>query len=371
MTYTKRSNSKGNNKKKVVVPKRRSISRSNNKGKGNRKRQTKNNDEDTSNNPIESKKGVGKYDIKWNQRIKELKEYRKKHGNCLVPTNYQHNKSLGKWVKKQRYQYRLKLEGKYSTMTDERINELEAIDFVWNARFDGLTANELWDQRLEELKEYRKKHGNCNVPKGYSSNKQLGLWVYTQRKEYRFKQKRMKAKITDKRIKELEAIGFVWEVKKKADDELWNQRLDELKEYCKKHGNCNVPNKYQHNKQLRIWVETQRTQYRLKQEGKKSTITDERIAQLIAIGFVWKLPRGGKRVKNTNSSVEMQKNDSNKRTSNTSSNKKRKRQQSQNPPPLSPPTTKMESEKIKRRRIMKERLKIWRDKPGTSIRDLL
>ena len=111
----------------------------------------------------------------------------------------------------------------------------------------------------------------------------------------------------------------------------------------------------------------------MKEEGKKSAITKARIDQLNAIGFVWKPPKGraAQRVKGTTPGVEVKNNDSSKRTSNTSSNKKRKRKQSQNPPPLSPPTTEMESEKIKRRRFMKERLKIWRDKPGTSIRDLL
>ena len=191
------------------------------------------------------------------------------------------------------------------------------------------------------------------------------------------KEEGKKSQLKDERIKELEAIGFVWSVGQVGNtyarkDELWHKRLEELKEYREKHRNCNVPQRYSSNKQLGIWVGNQRQEYRLKEKGRKSKITDERIKELNAIGFVWKPPRGGKRVKNTNSSVEVENNGSTKSTSNTSSNKKRKRKQSQNPPPPpSPPPTDMESEKIKRRRIMKERLKIWRDKPGTSIRDLL
>ena len=162
---------------------------------------------------------------------------------------------------------------------------------------------------------------------------------------------------------------------------IWNQRLEELKEYKEKHGNCNVPRGYSANKPLGEWVRTQRKQYRLKQEGRKSTMTKARIDQLNAIGFVWTPRQGWKRVKSTTRHVKIQKNDSNKRANNTTttSNKKRKRQQiPQNPPspprskeaPASPPSME-ESEKIKRRRIAKEWLKNWRDKPGSSIRDLL
>ena len=79
-------------------------------------------------------------------------------------------------------------------------------------------------------------------------------------------------------------------------ERIWNQRLKELKEYKEKHGNCNVPRRYQDNKSLGEWVSTQRKHYRLKEEGKYSTMSKARIDQLNAIGFVWKLPRGGKRV---------------------------------------------------------------------------
>ena len=255
-------------------------------------------------------------------------------------------------------------------MTDVRILELEAIGFVWNVGYDGNTNarnDELWNQRLDELKEYRKKYGNCNVPNRYSANKSLGKWVRNQRHYYKLKENGKSSSMTDERILELEAIGFVWKVgfDGLTADELWNQRLEELKEYREKHGNCYVPQRYSANKSLGQWVINQRHYYKLKENGKKSTMTDERILELEAIGFVWKARRGPKRVKSTNV-AKGQKNSRKKSTSNTTTNnKKRQRQQSQNP------STEEESEKIKRRRIAKEWLKIWRAKPGSSIRDLL
>jgi len=38
----------------------------------------------------------------WDQRYKELLEYKEKNGDCKVPQHYKQNKALGKWVAKQR-----------------------------------------------------------------------------------------------------------------------------------------------------------------------------------------------------------------------------------------------------------------------------
>lgn len=48
-----------------------------------------------------------------------------------------------------------------------------------------------------------------------------------------------------------------------------------------------VPQRYQVNPQLGTWVHTQRRQYKLMQEGKKSSMTQDKIDALNAVGFVW------------------------------------------------------------------------------------
>ena len=77
-----------------------------------------------------------KYDEQWKQRLKELKTYKKKHGDCLVPARYKHNRKLGKWVYTQRLQYKKWLKGESAFITQERIDQLNEIDFVWDARFE-------------------------------------------------------------------------------------------------------------------------------------------------------------------------------------------------------------------------------------------
>jgi hypothetical protein len=57
----------------------------------------------------------------WEGRLSELADYRKIHGHCNVPRKYSENIQLGQWVKKQKSNYRLHLEGKKSLMTLSRI----------------------------------------------------------------------------------------------------------------------------------------------------------------------------------------------------------------------------------------------------------
>ena len=71
----------------------------------------------------------------------------------------------------------------------------------------------------------------------------------------------------------------------------WDERRQELANYKKVEGHCNVPVRSKKNKQLGIWVGNQRQQYILFKEGKKSSMTTEMIQSLNDLGFMWKSPR--------------------------------------------------------------------------------
>jgi hypothetical protein len=108
-------------------------------------------------------------DDAWNARIEELKLYKDKYGNCLVPKKSRTHPQLGIWVMNQRAQYKLLHEHRASTMTPERMEALEEAGFVWS-----MCDHVDWDARLQELREYRDKHGDCLVPNKYPPNPQLG-----------------------------------------------------------------------------------------------------------------------------------------------------------------------------------------------------
>ena len=71
----------------------------------------------------------------WNTKYEEMLSYRRKHGDCLVPTKYLKNPALGRWVSTQREQYRLLKEGKPTKMTPDKIALLESVGFVWRLQF--------------------------------------------------------------------------------------------------------------------------------------------------------------------------------------------------------------------------------------------
>jgi hypothetical protein len=214
----------------------------------------------------------------WEDRLSELADYRKIHGHCNVPTNYSENNKLAKWVTYQRTNYRLLKEGKTSPMTLSRIQELESLGFEW-----GVCAT-VWKDRLSELADYHKIHGHCNVPRNYSENTKLGLWVTNQKKQYRLHKEGKTSSMTLFRIQALESLGF----ESGVCITVWEDRLIQLADYHKIHGHCIVPRNYSENNKLGCWVTNQKSQYRLLKEGKTSSMTLSRIQELECLGFEWK-----------------------------------------------------------------------------------
>ena len=145
----------------------------------------------------------------WTEKFEELIEYRNQFGNCLVPNAFTDNRALAQWVKRQRYQYKLKMEGKRSTMSDERIEALEDVGFIWDSH------SAIWEERLNQLKLYKHEKGDCNVPSRYTGNRQLAVWVKRQRRQYKFYRKGETSSMTRERINKLEAIGFEWDLRSK------------------------------------------------------------------------------------------------------------------------------------------------------------
>ena len=146
-----------------------------------------------------------------------------------------------------------------------------------------------WEERLEELKEYKKVHGDANVPTLSKENPSLGHWVHDQRKQYRLFNEKKQTAMTTNRIDQLEAVGFKWALQRHTTMKSWNERFEELKSYKQQKGNCNVPIRYRNNPSLGQWVSTQRQEYGAKLKGNKTNITDERIKALEEVGFIWSL----------------------------------------------------------------------------------
>jgi len=143
----------------------------------------------------------------WDLRLEDLQEFRRIHQHCSVPYDYPPNPTLARWVKRQRYQYKLFKEGQASAMTERRSRALESIGFVWD------TYSAAWERRISELRAYSQENGDCNVPATYQANKKLAAWVKCQRRQYKLFQEGKSNTLTPERIEALNRVGFYWELR--------------------------------------------------------------------------------------------------------------------------------------------------------------
>ena len=127
----------------------------------------------------------------WEKHYHELKEFRKKHGHCLVPPDWRENPKLGGWVRHTRQ--------RRAHLPIDRKRRLDEIGFDW---FPEKTA---WQEQINDLIEYQRKHGHCNPTRWSDGN--LGRWVNDVR------QRRLKRKLTHDKIAQLTAMGFRWDTK--------------------------------------------------------------------------------------------------------------------------------------------------------------
>jgi hypothetical protein len=141
------------------------------------------------------------HDDVWNKRFNELKEYKSIYGDCLVPKLFPSNPALAKWVDQQRTQYKHLQDGQHSYLTQERMEQLEEIGFVWNVH------KHKWNIKLDELRAFYEINGHTNVPtKG--NNKPLVSWIKRQRREYAKYINGDKSQMDEERIQLLRRAGL-------------------------------------------------------------------------------------------------------------------------------------------------------------------
>lgn len=96
-------------------------------------------------------------------------------------------------------------------MTDERIQHLESVGFVWDSH------NTIWEQRIAEIEEFRRLHGHVTVPSTYKENMKLATWVKQQRRQYKLFSQGRPSNITLERIEQLQSLGFEWSLRTRQE----------------------------------------------------------------------------------------------------------------------------------------------------------
>ena len=209
-------------------------------------------------------KNLSAFDRKWLEQYKELKTYRSKNGHCNVPLR---EGKLGCWVSHQRRKGKQKMAKNRSVLLDR-------VGFLWKV---GVGQNNFddasWHIQYKKLVAYRKKHGHCKVP---MRNKELGHWVFRQRRNYTTNTMRKD------REELLNKIGFIWRLQAEefftGDNKYWETQYKKLAAYQRRNGRCNVPST---DSELGIWINNQRGVYA------RNKMRKDRKVRLDKIGFAW------------------------------------------------------------------------------------
>jgi len=244
--------------------------------------------------PYKSSDQVLKNSDRWMAMLSDLKAYKAKYGNCLVPRSFADNLQLASWVAEQRKQYRLRKLNKPSNITVERIRMLDELGFIWQAQ------SAAWNRHLNDLRSYKEVYGDCMVPLNCTKYPQLGLWVKEQRRHRSYFVKGRKSHMTKERAEILESVGFCWE----SHESTWWDRFQDLKDYKEEFGDCCVPHRYAPNQQLSTWVQQQKRQIRFLREGKSSHMNEKRARALEELGFKYKRRKKKKRSKSVKSNSD-------------------------------------------------------------------
>lgn len=226
---------------------------------------------------------------RWDESFEMVKEF--KNQNDRLPT-CQDSQAMYNWIIRQRRKVMesAKNEGKEAKLNNQQMVRLVSLGVTFTP------SKPIYDisDRVEQWVQYREANGRN--PSGRS---ELGEWAQRIVGKYRNVKLGVlsKTNLTPELVEKLTGAGFVFpsdeEIKayaeKKEQDKdkkrfSWEESRQKCIEFKKKHGHMVVPRNEPH---LGNWTHTQRKEYHRLKSGKNSFLTQQRLAKLVEIGFVF------------------------------------------------------------------------------------
>lgn len=199
----------------------------------------------------------------WLANYKQLKVYYQENGNTRVPYRYEANRQLGRWVQKQRLNE--------EKLTSQQKKLLEQVEFVWQNDIRK-EKNKNWLLMFKRLEKFKDERGHCNVSSRNESDRKLGRWVEVLRLR--------KDKLEDWKIRKLNDIGFKWsDIIRNEKEESWYTMYRKLETFYKKFEHSDVPEFWEEDKKLAVWVTSQRRP--------KKPLSRNKIRLLEDLNFSW------------------------------------------------------------------------------------
>lgn len=205
---------------------------------------------------------------RWLKNYEIAKSFYLENNHLRIPYSYEiDGMFVGKWLHTQRKAYK---NQSYCKITAEHIEMLNKIGMVWEVFGDS------WEQNYNLACDFYNTHKHCNIPSSYitSNGEKLGLWIWTQRKEYK------NGTLCDEKINLLNKISMNWNNSSNS----WNDNYKVAKKFFLDNGHLLVKQSYKEcGISLGNWINQQR-QLRKK---KSSYLSLEQIELLDDIHMVW------------------------------------------------------------------------------------
>ena len=216
-------------------------------------------------------------------RIEDLKKYKQKHGHLEI--SLEEDKSLYHFCHNVRTGR--KCPGRGTKITDERVKALDEIGFSWIPSKRDRSYEARFEERLEDLRQYKEQHGHLNV----SREEDQSLFYFCNNVRYGRSQPGKGMVVTDDRVKALDEIGFTWRAPRNESittkRKSFESRLEDLRQYKQKHCHLNVTR--EEDKSLFDFCHNVR--YGRNHPDKGMVVTDDRVKALDEIGFPWEVAR--------------------------------------------------------------------------------
>ncbi|MBF0132031.1 MAG: Helicase associated domain protein [Magnetococcales bacterium] len=195
----------------------------------------------------------------WEALFGRFLQFKRRHGHGDVPDRFSADPELCGWAQDQRREYRR------GVMDEERRSRLTMAGFVWDPQAY------YWERMLNKFAWFQRHHGEDDPTAVDPSLASLADWMASQRRM------RVSGRLDEKRIGQLDALGFVWDIEAKFEREM----MVALQRFMDHHGHCNIPPDFDKPQALSSWVRKLRTR---KATGGLSQDVEETLTKM---GFVW------------------------------------------------------------------------------------
>lgn len=198
----------------------------------------------------------------FDQRIKEIQEYKKEFGDFDIPSNFKSNPSLGNYV------YNIKTKGIKEDWKKEKLHQIGFFEIGTKSKKEkGGHITQNWYNNLNKLKKLKNpdlKKDNLEYPK-------LAKWLHNQKRTFRY------GRLKEEQINELKKLNIKLPARSKKRKK-WDEYIEIIELFREEYGTKEITSEF--DKEIYIWVNQQRTNYRAK------ALKTEKVEKLKKLGII-------------------------------------------------------------------------------------